>query len=419
MTAAATETSVSSTSKDSDFSLLHLLNPDVLANPYPLYQAMRENEPVHWDPYTHCWIVTSYSEVLFVLSNFLAQRSPTPDDLAQRGLAVMEPFARTLTKQMLFMDGAAHTRLRSLCAAAFSPRRVAALRTSVESIARDLVDRVIESGSMDIIGDLANPFPAMVAASLLGFPIEDHAQLKAWSTDFAELLGNFQHNPDRVKEVLRSLSEMKAYVYEKLEEQRISPRDGLLHALMVAEVDGGRLTDEEIVANTIVTMTGGQETTTNLIGNGMLTLLRNPDALLRLRDEPETLDSAIEELLRYEPPIQYTARIAPADTKMGGKTIKKGAAVMAVMAAANRDPARFPDPDRLDLTRQDNRHLSFGWAAHYCFGAPLARMEGHIAFRILLDRLDDIQLASNTLTWRGNTGLRGLSALPITFTPRR
>ena len=417
MSAADTELAVAPVPKDSDFSLLQLLNPDVLANPYPLYRSIRENEPVHWDPYTHCWIVTSYSEVLFVLSNFLAQRTPTPEDLAQRGLSVMEPFARTLTRQMLFMDGAAHARLRSLCAAAFSPRRVAALRASVESIVRELIDRVIGNGAMDVIADLANPFPAMVAASLLGFPMEDHARLKAWSTDFAELLGNFQHNPDRVKEVLRSLSEMQAYVYQQLEQQRTSPRDGLLHALMVAEVDGGRLTDEEIVANTIVTMTGGQETTTNLIGNGMLALLRNPQALSHLRSQPAILESAIEELLRYDPPIQYTARIAPADTEMAGKTIKKGAAVMAVMAAANRDPARFLNADRLDLARQDNRHLSFGWAAHYCFGAPLARMEGQIAFRVLLDRLDNIQLASNSLTWRGNTGLRGLAALPITFTP--
>jgi pimeloyl-[acyl-carrier protein] synthase len=416
MSTADTEIAVAYPLKDSDFSLLQLLNPDILANPYPLYRSMREYEPVHWDPYTHCWIVTSYSEVIFVLSNFLAQRTPTSETLIQRGLSVMEPFARTLTKQMLFMDGAAHARLRSLCASAFSPRRIAALRASVESIVSELIDRVVGNGFMDVIADLANSFPAMVTAALIGFPMEDHARLKVWSIDFAELLGNFQHNPDRVKEVLRSLSEMNAYIYEKLEEQRTSPRDGLLHALMVAEVDGGRLTDEEIVANTIVTMTGGQETTTNLIGNGLLALLRNPQALARMRSEPAILDSAIEELLRYEPPIQHTARIAPADLQLSGKAIKKGAAVIAVMAAANRDPARFPDPDRLDLTRPDNRHLSFGWAAHFCFGAPLARMEAQIAFRMLLDRLNDIQLATNSLKWRGNTDLRGLTALPISFT---
>jgi pimeloyl-[acyl-carrier protein] synthase len=419
MNAEEAEIESAGTPNDSDFSLLQLLDPGVLADPYPLFRRMRENEPVHWDPYVHCWVVTSYAESLSVLANYCAQRTPTPEDLANRGLAVMEPFARTLVKQMLFMDGAAHTRLRNLCSTAFAPARIAGLRSSIESIVQDLLDRVIESGSMDVIADLANPFPAMVAAALIGFPISDHSRLKVWSTDFAELLGNFQHNPDRVKEVRRSLSEMNAYVYEKLEEHKSTPREGLLHALISAEVDGGRLSDEEIVANTIVTMIGGQETTTNLIGNGLLTLLRNPESLSLLQSQPMILDSAIEELLRFEPPIQHTARIAPADTQLGGKTIKRGAAVMAVMAAANRDPARFSDPDCLDLTRRDNRHLSFGWSAHFCFGAPLARMEAQIAFRMLLERLDNIQLASNALTWRGNTGLRGLTSLPITFSTRR
>jgi pimeloyl-[acyl-carrier protein] synthase len=412
------DSAVASVPQDADLSLLQLLNPDVLANPYPLYRAMREYEPVHWDPYSHMWIVTSYADVISVLTHFSAQRTPTAENLASRGLSVMQPFAEMLVKQMLFMDGAAHARLRNLCSSAFAPRRVAALRSSVESIVGELIGRVINNGSMDVIADLANPFPAMVAAALLGFPMEDHARLKAWSTDFAELLGNFQHNPDRVKEVLRSLSEMKTYVYRQLEEQRTLPRDGLLHALMVAEVDGGKLTDEEIVANTIVTMIGGQETTTNLIANGLLSLIRHPDQFARLRAHPEILDQAIEEMLRFEAPIQHTARIAPADMQLGGKTIKKGAAVTAVMAAANRDPARFHEPDTLDLTRHDNRHLSFGWAAHFCFGAPLARMEAQIAFRTFLDRMDDIQIASNALTWRGNTGLRGLTALPITFTAR-
>ena len=401
-----------------DFSLLQLLDPKVLANPYPLYRAMRENEPVHWDPYAHMWIVTSYAEVITVLSHFNAQRTPTPESLAARGLAVMEPFAQMMVKQMLFMDGTAHARLRSLCSSAFAPRRVAALKSSIEEIVRGLLDRVIESGSMDVVADLASPFPAMVAAALLGFPMEDHKQLKEWSTDFAELLGNFQHNPDRVKQVLRSLSELKAYVYEKLEAQRRSPRDGLLHALMVAEVDGVRLTDDEVVANTIVTLTGGQETTTNLIANGLLALISHPEQLARLRAQPETLETAIEELVRYDPPIQHTARIAPEDVQLGGKTIKKGSAVTSVLAAANRDPVRFPNPDRLDLMRQDNRHLSFGWAAHYCFGTPLARMESYLAFKALLTRLDDIQVATPALMWRSNTGLRGLSSLPITFTSR-
>jgi pimeloyl-[acyl-carrier protein] synthase len=187
---------------------------------------------------------------------------------------------------------------------------------------------------------------------------------------------------------------------------------------MEAEYDGVRLTDEEIVANSIMMMVGGQETTTNLIGNGLLTLLRHPEELERLQSEPAILDSAIEELLRYESPIQYTARTAPADIQLRGKTIRKGTTVLAVLGAANRDPARFSDPDRLDLERRDNRHVAFGVGAHFCFGAPLGRMEAYIAFRMLFDRFKNIQLASDSFSWRGNTGLRGLASLPITFSVR-
>jgi cytochrome P450 len=184
---------------------------------------------------------------------------------------------------------------------------------------------------------------------------------------------------------------------------------------MSSEVDGDRLTDEEIVANCIVTMVGGQETTTNLIGNGLLTLLRNPGQLLRLRRDSDLMPAAVEELLRYESPSQLTARLAPSDTRLGGKNIRKRDAVIAVMAAGNRDPERFSNPDRLDFDRTDNRHLAFGWAAHFCFGAPLARLEAQIAFETLLRRFSVLELTNEKLVWRQNLGLRGLTALPLSY----
>ena len=196
---------------------------------------------------------------------------------------------------------------------------------------------------------------------------------------------------------------------------RTNPRDGLIHALLTAEIDGDRLTEEEIVANCIVTMVGGQETTTNLIGNGLLTLLRNPDQLERLRDDLSLVPSAVEELLRYESPSQHTARICPEDTEIGGQLIRKGQAVIAVMGAGNRDPERFPDPDRLDLARTDNRHLAFGWASHFCFGAPLARIEGQLAFEAIARRTTNMQFAPGPIVWRDNLGLRGLTSLRVTF----
>jgi cytochrome P450 len=401
--------------RDPTLSLYQLLDPAVLADPYPLYRRLRERSRVLWDPFLHCWVVTGYAEVVQVLHKFSANRTPSPAQLAAMGLEALEPIAQVMVKQMLFLDAPAHTRLRGLCSVAFTSRRVERLAAQIQDIADGLIDRVAAAGRMDVVGDFASPLPAIVTAGMLGVPTADHAQLKAWSADFAEMLGNFQHNPDRAGRVLRSLSDMIAYFRSAIRELERAPREGLIHSLMTAEVDGARLTEEEVIANVIVTMVGGQETTTNLIGNGLLTLLRQPDQLAALRDDPSIIEPAVEELLRYESPSQHTGRIASEDVVLGGQPIRKRDAVMAVMAAANRDPTRFPEPDRLDLGRRDNRHVAFGWAAHFCFGAPLARLEGQIAFTTLLRRLRALALAPAPLEWRENLGLRGLKALPVTF----
>jgi cytochrome P450 len=404
-----------SSSPDPSLSLYQLLDPEVLADPYPLYRRLREHDPVMWDPFLHAWVVTDYAGVMTVLQKFSADRTPSPEHIKAMGLASLEPIAQVMAKQMLFMDAPAHTRLRKLCSAAFTSRRVEQLRRQIEDITNSLIDAVTATGRMDVVGDFAAPLPAIVTAQLLGVPTSDHRQLKVWSADFAEMLGNFQHNPDRAGQVLRSLQEMSAYFRSAIREQERNPGEGLIHSLMTAEADGSRLSEEEVIANTIVTMVGGQETTTNLIGNGLLTLLRNPAELAQLRDNPSIIESAVEELLRYESPSQHTARLAPDAVTLGGKLIRKRDAVMAVMAAGNRDPNRFSDPDKLDLTRTDNRHLAFGWAAHFCFGAPLARMEGQVGFSTLLRRLPNLALEPGKLVWRENLGLRGLKALPVSF----
>jgi cytochrome P450 len=400
---------------DPTLSLHRLLDPEILADPYPLYRQLREHDPVAWDPFLHAWVVTSYAGVITVLHKFSADRTPTPDHLRAMGLGSLEPVAQVMVRQMLFMDAPAHTRLRGLCSSAFTSRRVDTLTAHIQEIADGLVDRVLPQGRMDIVNDFAAPLPAIVTAELMGLPPGDHDQLKDWSADFAEMLGNFQHNPDRVSRVLRTVREMIAYFRSAMRDQGGSTGRGLIRHLMTATVDGSRLSEEEVIANVIVTMVGGQETTTNLIGNGMLTLLRQPNELRRLRDDPSIIESAVEELLRYESPSQHTARLAPDDLELGGKLIKKRQAVMAVMAAGNRDPERFEDPDRLDLTRANNRHLAFGWGPHFCFGAPLARIEGQIAFATLLKRLPNVALEPRPLVWRQNLGLRGLTALPVTF----
>lgn len=398
-----------------DLSLYHLLDPDVLSDPYPLYRQLRNEDPVHWDTFLHAWVVTRYEDVVHVLHHFSAQRTPTPEQLSALNLSELNPIAAVMVRQMLFLDPPAHTRLRALASAAFTPARVEQLRQHIRQVMDSLLDAVVSSGRMDVIADFAAPAPAIVTAEMLGVPVKDHAQLKEWSQDFAEMLGNFQHNPIRFRRVLESVENLCSYFRGAMEEQRTHPRAGLVQAMMAAEVDGARFTEEEIIANLIVTMVGGQETTTNLIGNGVLTLLSHREELGRLRLDPTLIPSAVEELLRYESPSQHTARLAPTDLELGRKSIRKRAAVIAVMGAANRDPDRFPDPDRLDLSRKDNRHLAFGWAAHFCFGAALARLEGQIAFDLLLSRLSGLALDTGRVEWRHNLGLRGLKALPVTF----
>ena len=411
----STDGAISRSTGASALSLYHLLDPEVLANPYPLFHRLRTEDPVHWDAFLHTWVVTRYVDVLEVLHTFSAERTHTPEKLKALGLSEMCPIAQLMVKLMLFMDPPAHTRLRSLASQAFSPARVAVLRSHIREIVSRLLDAVQAKGQMDIIHDLAEPLPAIVTAEMLGVPLSDRHQLKAWSADFAEMLGNFQHNPEHAPRMLRTVQDMTAYFRDTIRRLKDHPREGLVHSLMTVEVDGDRLTEEEVVANSIVTMVGGLETTTNLIGNGVLTLLRNPGEMKRLQEDLSLIPAAVEEMLRYESPSQHTGRLAPEDAQLGGKAIRKGQAVMAVMAAANRDPERFPDPDRFDITRKDNRHLAFGYGAHFCFGAALARAEGQEAFEAIVRRLPDLGSEPGRLVWRNNLGLRGLTALPVRF----
>lgn len=398
----------------SELSLFHLLDPEVLANPYPLYNRLRTENPVFWDPYMHSWVVTRYPDVVRVLREFSAERIRTPEQLTALDLPELNPMAKIMVKQMLFMDPPGHKRLRNLASAAFTPQRVEVLRSHIRDIVRDLLGKVKGNAKMDLIADLAEPLPCIVTAEMLGVPVEDHRQLKVWSQDFAEMLGNFEHNADCVPRILKSTEDMTAYFRSAMRKEKLRP-DGLVNALTNAEIAGDRLTEEEVIANCIITMIGGQETTTNLVASGTLTLLRNPDQLAKLRGNLSLIPSAVEELLRYESPVQHTARLAPDDAMLDGKKIRKRQAVIAVMAAANRDPERFPDPDRLDITREDNRHVAFGSGAHFCFGGPLARVEAQVVFEELLTWFPHWSLEPVPLIWRTNLGIRGLTSLMVNF----
>jgi pimeloyl-[acyl-carrier protein] synthase len=388
------------------------MDPEFLANPYPIYHRLRGEDPVHHSALGF-WILTRYDDVVFSL------RDPR---LAKEAIAsyVAARFGNTppgLGLSMLDRDPPDHTRLRGLVSKAFTPRVVERLRPHIQQIVNGLLDRVEGTGSMDLIESFAYPLPVTVICQMLGVPVEHRERFKQWGLDIARGLDGLLLPPD--SEVLRrsvtARHALSDYFRGLIAERRASPREDLLSALIAAEEEGDKLSEEELLATSILLLIAGHETTVNLIGNGTLALLRHPDQLRRLREHPELISSAVEELLRYDGPVQRTARIPSEDVIIGGQTIAKGEMVMPFIGAADRDPAQFADPDRLDIARPDNRHIAFGWGIHFCLGAPLARVEGQLAILTLVQRLPKLALATDTPEYRQSLTLRGLTALPVTF----
>jgi cytochrome P450 len=291
------------------------------------------------------------------------------------------------------------------------------LRPRIQGIVDGLLDRVASAHSMDLIEDFAYPLPVVVICELLGVPVEDQERFRGWGLDIARGLDAILLPPDS-EVAQRSAASRRAltqYFRELIAERRTAPRADLLSGLIAAEERGDTLSEEELLATCTLLLIAGHETTVNLVGNGTLALLRHPDQRRRLRENPELIGSAVEELLRYDGPVQRTARIPSEDVVIGGRTIGKGEMVLPFIGAADRDPAHFPLPDRLDITRADNRHIAFGWGIHFCLGAPLARVEGQIAINTLVQRLPKLALATEVPEYRQSLTLRGLAALPVAF----
>ncbi|MBC8078512.1 MAG: cytochrome P450, partial [Chloroflexales bacterium] len=290
------------------------------------------------------------------------------------------------------------------------------MRANTQALVDGMLDAAVARGELDIIQDLAYPLPVTVIATLLGVPLEERDQFRHWSEGVAGFIGGTNEpEPEMMARALKSVVEMREYFLQMATERRKNPRDDMLTALALAEEQGDRLNSEELVANCILLMVAGHETTTNLIGNGTLLLLRNPDERRRLEQSPQLIASAVEEILRYDSPVQGTSRMAAEDVELGGATVRKGQHVSLMIGAANHDAAQFADSERFDVGRSENRHLSFSHGAHFCVGAALARMEGQIAISTLLKRFPNMRLRDAQLTWRNNYTLRGLTALPVAF----
>jgi cytochrome P450 len=320
---------------------------------------------------------------------------------------------------MLFRDPPDHIRLRALVSKAFTPRVVETLRPRVQAITDRLLYRVAGAGRMDVIEDLAYPLPVTVISELLGVPVGDNDLVKGWSRDVARALDAIALpvGPDVIERGRHASDEMTAYFRSLLEERRRRPGPDLLSGLVEAEEAGDRLTEMELLATCILLYVAGHETTVNLIGNGVLALLRHPAEWRRLRDGPALLPGAVEELLRYDGPVQRTGRMAARDAEISGVAIPAGTLVLGLVGAANRDPAQFVEPDRLDVTRDEPRHLAFGSGIHYCLGAPLARLEAQVAIGTVLRRFPGLALDVERPAWRPSSTLRGLEALPVALGP--
>jgi cytochrome P450 len=397
-------------------------HPAYVTNPYPLYRALRQREPVRRDPLAPVWVVTSYEHTLTVLRDprfnkdpFIAERLPRA---AREQLGVSDAAgARSAAENisMLFLDPPDHTRVRSIFTKAFTPRTLETVRTRIHEICNDQIELMSRDGTntTDLVQTLAYPLPVLVIAELLGFPRQDHAKLKRWSDEMAAALGFIPTEDDRIR-AAKARDEMRDYFFDQIVPRlRRSPDNSLVSRLLEMEARGEGLNEDELFSNSVLLLGAGHETTTGLISNGVLALLQHRDQLDALRADPSLIGSTVDELLRYDPPVQWVSRTAGQDLELGGQTIRRGELVLASLGAANRDPAVFPDPDRFDIRRKDNKHLAFGSGIHFCLGAALARMEAEIAIAALVARYPDLQLATKKLHWRKGITFRGLETLPL------
>jgi cytochrome P450 len=390
--------------------VLNLFADETRRHPFPLYDQLRSRSPVlHVPPPFDLWMIFDYEGVKRALCDHDSFSSAVP--------APKEWFN--------FFDPPRHTKLRALIARAFTPRVVTNLEPRIRVLSREFLDRTIERGAMDLATDYSVPLPMMVIAEMIGIPTADWPRFKRWSDTILKL--SYTLRGMEGEESATALTgfkevtvEMNAYLTDMIAERRAAPKDDLLTRLVDAEVDGERLTQEEILGFFQLLVVGGQETTTNLINNAILCLLENPDQLARLRAAPDLLPSAIEEVLRYRSPLQWTMRTPRRDIEMHGQVILAGKLVLPMIGSANRDPRHFPDAGRFDVTRDPNPHVAFGHGIHACLGAPLARLEARIALADLLERLNGLALASAE-PWEPRKALHvhGPARLPVRFEPGR
>lgn len=398
-----------------------LFSPEVASDPYPLLARLRSEAPILELERFGWWVVSRYDDVATVLKRHELFSSETgldqlrPPHLDERTWQELEILRG---RSMLNSDPPEHGRLRRLISSAFTPRALAQLEGRVEQIARGLVDAIVAGDGFEVVGDLAVPLPVTVIAEMLGVDPARGADFKRWSDDLLELgrLTREQRmSPEETRRLVQSRFELVEYLQATIAERRERPRDDLISALARAEREEGALSATEVLGTIVLLLVAGNETTTNLIATGIHLLMEHPEALAELRAEPELVPNFIEEVLRFEGPVTMLFRKTTAEVTLSGVTIPAGALVLPLVAAANRDPAQFPEPDRFDVRRDTRGQLGFGAGIHFCVGAPLSRLEGRVVFRELLRRLPPLSRVEPQPAWTDNTSLRGLRRLPVRF----
>ncbi|MBA8930773.1 hypothetical protein BC739_008020 [Kutzneria viridogrisea] len=386
-------------------------DPAVRSDPYPIYRRLRETDPIHQSHFGY-WVLSHYADVDAVLrAPGVSSEFYRNTTWAQRRGGVDSPLVRSVRNWMLMLDGPAHRRIRGVISRVFTRGAVERLQPRVAAEANRLLDAVGE-GETDLIDSLALPLPVTVTCELLGLPTDNRDQCRHWTEQISRVIDPSITAEDTVA-MNRAETEFREYVTGELDRRRSAPREDILSLLVHAEVDGVRLTDHEIIANVLFLFVAGHETTVNLVGNGLLALLRHPDQLQLLREDPELIPGAIDEITRYDAPVQIVSRLLDEEVVLDDAVLPAGAKVMLLFGAASRDPARYADPERLDVTRTGIKTLAFSGGPHYCLGAALGKMETAVVLAELLRRYSKIELTGEELGWRPNVSFRGLQRLPL------
>ena len=394
--------------------------PEFLANPYPTYHRLRSENPICRSILGN-WVLTRYEDVKIILRDRRVSNNKKPKAIQEKSKYLqnqgknIHAIANASSKFLFFMNPPDHTRLRCLVSKAFSPVVIERMRPQIQTIVDECLDKALSRGEMDIIGDLAVPLPVNVIARMLGVPSNDaQEQLHQWTLTLSRILDPLI-SLEEYEKMNKAILEFQEYFRHLISQREKAPQDDLISYLIAVRDESDKLNEEEVISICMLLFATGEETTVNTIGNGMLALLHHPEQMEKLKQEPEIIQTAVEEMLRYDSPVQMTYRIAIENLEIGNQTIKEGENILLSLGAANRDPAQFPNPDQFNIFRQENHHLAFGDGIHRCLGATLAHLEAEIAINSLLQQLPKLKLSSDQLEWRKNFVLRGLKALPVTF----